>query len=265
MRSIAGALWRQLVDPHPSYFRKRAAHFLSNGDLNGYHAATAANYLNPVGRDVLVIGCNRGEDCRYFANFGARAIVGIDPMDEIGAAFKAPSVAYVRGSAETMPFPAGSFDLVFAFATLEHVPNIEAAFSEMRRVSRAGALIYAASAPLWNARSGPHWGDVFHDYPWIHLRTDADGVHAYNAERQILPEVQVEYCMRSPHFNRRWARDYIAAGALVRGAEIIRNDIELEGDRGADPGVVAELFARGYDERELFGLTHIFVARTTGG
>ena len=262
---MLAALGRPLTGGRRERFRKLAANYLGASDFNGYHAAMAASYLSPAGKDVLVIGCNRGEDCRYFVEFGARTVVGIDPMDEIGAAFQAANVAYVRGSAEAMPFRTRSFDLVFAVATLEHVPCIEAAFAEMRRVSRAGALIYAASAPLWNARSGPHWGDAFRDHPWIHLRTDVKGVLAYNSQHRILSDVQVAYYLRSPHFNRRWAKEYVAAGASVRGAEIIHNDIELEDERDVESVVIEDLVARGYDERELFGLTHIFIARAQKG
>jgi SAM-dependent methyltransferase len=262
---LFAAFGRRLTGQRGEHFRKRAANYLGARDFNGYHAAMAASYLCPVGKDVLVIGCNRGEDCRYFVEFGARRVVGIDPMDEIGAVVQARNVAYVRGSAEAMPFCAHSFDVVFAVATLEHVPSIEAAFAEMRRVSRAGALIYAASAPLWNARSGPHWGDAFRDYPWIHLRTDVGGVLAYNAHHRIFSDAQVEYYLRSPHFNRRWAKEYLAAGASVSHVAIIRNDIELEDERDVAPGVVEELMAKGYDEQELFGLTHIFIARALKG
>src|SRR6266436_5241998 len=88
-------------------------------DLNGYHAHIAASYFDIDDKRVLVIGCNRGEDCQYFANMGAGHVVGVDIIDEIGVNFMRPSVSYIRASAESMPLPDDEFDLVYAFATLE--------------------------------------------------------------------------------------------------------------------------------------------------
>jgi ubiquinone/menaquinone biosynthesis C-methylase UbiE len=43
--------------------------------------------------------------------------------------------------AERLPFPDNSFDLVFGHAILHHIPDLDAAFSEFRRVLRPGGRI----------------------------------------------------------------------------------------------------------------------------
>src|SRR3954447_383746 len=49
--------------------------------------------------------------------------------------------------AERLPFPDNSFDLVFGHAILHHIPDLDAAFSEFRRVLRPGGQIAFCGEP----------------------------------------------------------------------------------------------------------------------
>jgi SAM-dependent methyltransferase len=49
--------------------------------------------------------------------------------------------------AEALPFPDGSFDLVLGHAVLHHIPDLEQAFGEMRRVLRPGGTVLFAGEP----------------------------------------------------------------------------------------------------------------------
>lgn len=53
----------------------------------------------------------------------------------------------VATEAEQLPFEDESFDLVFGHAVLHHIPNLERAFSEFRRVLRPGGVIAFAGEP----------------------------------------------------------------------------------------------------------------------
>ncbi len=53
----------------------------------------------------------------------------------------------VRTEAEELPFEDASFDLVFGHAVLHHIPDLERAFSEFRRVLRPGGAIAFAGEP----------------------------------------------------------------------------------------------------------------------
>ena len=49
--------------------------------------------------------------------------------------------------AERLPFPDDSFDLVFGHAILHHLPDLDAAFSEFRRVLRPGGSVVFCGEP----------------------------------------------------------------------------------------------------------------------
>ncbi len=49
--------------------------------------------------------------------------------------------------AERLPFDDASFDLVFGHAVLHHLPNLDRAFAELRRVLRPGGLVLFAGEP----------------------------------------------------------------------------------------------------------------------
>jgi ubiquinone/menaquinone biosynthesis C-methylase UbiE len=53
----------------------------------------------------------------------------------------------VRTEAEVLPFSAESFDLVFGHAVLHHIPDLDKAFAEFRRVLRPGGAIVFCGEP----------------------------------------------------------------------------------------------------------------------
>jgi ubiquinone/menaquinone biosynthesis C-methylase UbiE len=57
------------------------------------------------------------------------------------------SIDRVRTDAERLPFPDQSFDLVFGHAVLHHIPELERAFAEFRRVLRPGGTIAFCGEP----------------------------------------------------------------------------------------------------------------------
>src|SRR5207244_3822056 len=89
--------------------------------------------------------------------------------------------------------------------------------------------------------------------------------HKENPAAQYLPPEQIKYMTDIRFFNKRPARDYLAICNNLHNVEIIRNDIEEEDGSNVDQEVVNMLAAKGYDRRELFGVTHYFIAKKTGG
>jgi ubiquinone/menaquinone biosynthesis C-methylase UbiE len=62
--------------------------------------------------------------------------------DELGLAVEA-----VACEAASLPFDDASFDLVFGHAVLHHLPDLEAAFREFRRVLRPGGMVAFCGEP----------------------------------------------------------------------------------------------------------------------
>ena len=79
-----------------------------------------------------------------------RGVIGVDPsggmLREARTALSGP---LVRGRAEALPFRADSFDMLSMGFALRHVPDLEVAFTEYRRVLRAGGrlLLLEVSRP----------------------------------------------------------------------------------------------------------------------
>jgi ubiquinone/menaquinone biosynthesis C-methylase UbiE len=59
----------------------------------------------------------------------------------------AEKIATVATEAEQLPFEDESFDLVFGHAVLHHIPDLERAFAEFRRVLRPGGMVAFAGEP----------------------------------------------------------------------------------------------------------------------
>src|SRR3954469_19606826 len=58
-----------------------------------------------------------------------------------------PDVETVVCDAESLPFESGTFDVVFGHAVLHHIPDLERAFSEFRRVLKPGGLVAFCGEP----------------------------------------------------------------------------------------------------------------------
>lgn len=105
-------------------------HFLGREDLGGLR--------------LLDIGCSTGFIAEEMAKAGAD-VVGID-IDEPGLAkarerFGA-TVEFVRCSADQIPVPSKSVDIVLFNHIYEHVPDADAVMKEIRRVLKDTGVVY---------------------------------------------------------------------------------------------------------------------------
>jgi SAM-dependent methyltransferase len=235
------------------------------GNHNELHARRAADLISLSDASVLVVGANTGGDCRYFVDWGAKEVHGLDVVPNVGCEYRADNVRYFCMSVETMQLPNNYYDLVYCFATMEHVPDIGAAFMEMARVTKAGGFIYSVASPLWNSRSGHHMA-CLSPYPWIHLRMGKQEMIRYcrndgiESERGIPIESIVSYVLDSTEFNRRAARDYLQAAAAIPNVMVISNLLYHEPQSTVPKNLRTELAQTGISQDELRAVAHEFVA-----
>ncbi len=236
-------------------------------DYNQIHVNRAASLVPVKHSRVLVIGCNTGRDCGLFRKAGAPFVCGLDVVDEIGRDCRMDGITYVQASAEKMPFGDSEFDLVYSFATMEHVPDIHRAFSEMARVLALGGYIYSVASPLWNSPYGHHKPDIFNGYPWIHLTHKRDDIlelcrlEGIQSPNSIPLSDHVDYMLNPEFFNMLPAATYISACASLQDLKIIRNNCEQLPNEALSKEIESKLSQSGINREECLSVTHTVIAR----
>lgn len=97
---------------------------------------------------VLEIGAGLGHMSRIHKNW-----VGIEYSDtaiKIAKSIYGEELNINQGDVTDLPYLNDEFDFVFTFATLEHVPDILGALSEIIRVTKNRGIIYLE--PAWSCR-----------------------------------------------------------------------------------------------------------------
>ncbi len=100
----------------------------------------------PVGSRVLDVACGTGDLCRDLAAASHHAI-GIDYSAGMLAAAHTEA-PLVRGDAQQLPFPAGSFDGITCGFALRNFVDLDAVFRECARVLRPGGRFAALDATV---------------------------------------------------------------------------------------------------------------------
>lgn len=115
-------------------------------------------------RRIIDIGCGEGHMARALASLGAD-VTGYDPFIKETASVVDNIGRYrlSKASADEIPEPDQSADLVLFISSLHHVPNakLQGALAEARRILRPSGRLYVAE-PLAKGRHH-HVIELFHD------------------------------------------------------------------------------------------------------
>src|SRR5206468_1299649 len=145
------------VARRPQGARARAVYGADDVHAFARRAILGALDLAPGDR-LLEIGCGGGLLLREALARGAAA-AGLDHSDEmVGLAReRAPGAEVVLGTAEELPFPAGSFTAVAMSIVLMFLPDPVAVLSECRRVlaPEGRVAIYTSSPELRGTPAAP--------------------------------------------------------------------------------------------------------------
>lgn len=107
------------------------------------HIIECQSWIEWRGKRVLEVGAGIGTDARRLIRAGASYVgINIDRGSTEATAralrmFALPGVALQR-DAQALDFSAGAFDAVYSFGVLQHIPQVERAMAEIRRVLAPG-------------------------------------------------------------------------------------------------------------------------------
>lgn len=95
-----------------------------------------------AGKVGLDAGCGGGADLRRLAMAGS-TIIGVDLSDGVETAASVtaslPNVGVVQGDLLRLPFRPGSFDFIYSFGVLHHLPDPAAGFKSLAQLLKPGA------------------------------------------------------------------------------------------------------------------------------
>jgi SAM-dependent methyltransferase len=115
------------------------------GDALGRELAGRAGV--EAGMRALDVGAGTGKLTRVLAEIlGEANVAAVDPSEPFVASLneRFPAADVRAGAAEELPFPAGSFDAVFAQLVINFLSDPERGVDEMLRVARDGGVVAAA-------------------------------------------------------------------------------------------------------------------------
>jgi ubiquinone/menaquinone biosynthesis C-methylase UbiE len=214
-RQVRGKLRKLLGTPLPRYGRSLeigagTGYFTLNMLQDGVVGEAVATDISPGMLDALRANAER---------------IGVD-------------VESAACDAEALPFEDDSFDLVLGHAVLHHIPHLDRAFTEFRRVLRPGGeFLFAGepsrtgdriaaypkraalrTAPLWRTLMGARPADGY-GYPDTHGEWPSE--HGNLDGESLEPFVDVHAF--TPDELGAWAREAEFADVRVRGEELLAN------------------------------------------
>jgi ubiquinone/menaquinone biosynthesis C-methylase UbiE len=125
-------------------FDQRAAEYARHRKIHpGVVNELLESGLFTPGTRVLDVGCGTGNYAAALTEATCCRLSGIDPSRRMleRARDVAPWESLAHGSAESLPFPHDSFDVVMSTDVIHHIGNRDAYFSEVARVLRPSGHI----------------------------------------------------------------------------------------------------------------------------
>ncbi len=121
---------------------------------------------------VIDIGCGDGFHLKLLRDVkpAGWTLEGVDPSPRAVSAARADGLTVHQGTVESLPLPAGGYDLALLIATIEHVADPGGVLSAVRALLRPGgrAIIVTdnAAAPDTRLFGGRHWGGYHFPRHW---------------------------------------------------------------------------------------------------
>ena len=128
----------------PIDFRDPAnRHVYSGRDASKEWRSCIASICDPAGLRAVEIGCGGGIYTRALSEMGATSVNGIDNSEPMLATAREANrdlvgVTFKQGSADNIPLPADSADLILARGLIHHLPTLDDFAAECARILATG-------------------------------------------------------------------------------------------------------------------------------
>jgi ubiquinone/menaquinone biosynthesis C-methylase UbiE len=188
------------------------------------------------GSKVLEVGCGTGNYVIALQELAGCSCRGIDPSEQMLAKAKDRSarVTFPSGTAESLDFPADTFDFVFSVDVIHHVGDRLRYFQEAFRVLKAGGRICTVTDSEWVIRRREVLSKYFPETVEVELRRYppvaklremmAKAGFAEVAEMMAKSQCQIADCQayRAKAFS---SLHLISEDAFQRGIERLEQDL----------------------------------------
>jgi SAM-dependent methyltransferase len=137
-------------------------------------------HLGPLpGMTLVDTGAGTGAFAAAFSDWFGLSIVAVEPSAAMRAQIpRRPGIRVVEGDASTLPLPDGSADGAWLSLVIHHIPDLDAAAREIRRVLRPGA-------PVLIRQGFPGRVDTTHTFPWEFFPETARTTDTYPSVEQV--------------------------------------------------------------------------------
>jgi ubiquinone/menaquinone biosynthesis C-methylase UbiE len=216
----------------------------------GHWRDAIRRYLNPFpGMTVVDIGAGTGTFSAALNDWFDISIVAVEPSGAMRAQIpRRPGIQVLEGDAGTLPLPDGSADGAWLSLMIHHIPDLQAAAREIRRVLRPGAPVLIRQGfpgrldRVENVRWFPETARTVDAYPSVEQTCQAFAAAGFSREAlEQVPEIYTaslaEFLAQLDTFRR--ADTTIRAltdEEFQRGKERIRQAVqEAEGTPSPEP------------------------------
>jgi SAM-dependent methyltransferase len=138
----------------------RAVREVPRDGLEAWREAVRRHLRPSPGMTVVDIGAGTGAFAAAFSDWFDLAIFAVEPSAAMRAQIPLyPGIRVLDGQASALPLPDRSADGAWLSLMIHHIPDLEAAAGEIRRVLRPGA-------PVLIRQGFPGQADPAHTIPW---------------------------------------------------------------------------------------------------
>jgi ubiquinone/menaquinone biosynthesis C-methylase UbiE len=146
--------------------------------LGAWREAVRRHLRPSPGMTVVDIGAGTGAFAAAFSDWFDLAILAVEPSAAMRAQIpRRPGIRVLGGHASALPLPDHSADGAWLSLVIHHIPDLEAAACEIRRVLRPGA-------PVLIRQGFPGRADTTHTFPWEFFPETARTVNTYPSVEQ---------------------------------------------------------------------------------